>query len=218
MLVLPVSIARSISVDEPVPYIPPPHWCSVVYYELNNRVGEIFHASQPSLTVDGFTDPCNSERFCLGFLSNINRTQKVKMTRNHIGKGVRFNYKGGEVFAECLSESPVFVQSSFCNQRNDWHPAKICKITRGCKMKIFDDLEFAELLSKSVYQGFDAVYQLTKICTIRMSFVEGWEADYRQTMTTTPCWIEIKLNSPLKWLDRVLVHMGSPELPCSSMT
>lgn len=48
-------------------------------------MGETFHASQPSLTVDGFTDPSNSERFCLGLLSNVNRNATVEMTRRHIG-------------------------------------------------------------------------------------------------------------------------------------
>ena len=45
-----------------VVYYEPAFWCSISYYELNHRVGETFHASQSSITVDGFTDPSNADR------------------------------------------------------------------------------------------------------------------------------------------------------------
>ncbi len=155
----------------PVHYQEVPSWCSIAYYELNSRVGEIFQASNVDVYVDGFTNPTsqNNQRFCLGQLSNVNRNSTIEQTRRHIGKGVRlfFDQNEREVYAECLSDSAIFVQSRNCNYSHGFLPTTVCKIPPGCSLKIFSFNEFAELLRKNVNLGFEAAYELTKMCTIR---------------------------------------------------
>lgn len=189
-------------------YIEPSFWCTISYYELDKHVGESFHGSQSSITVDGFVDPSSPERFCLGLLTNVNRTYESQQCRKLIGRGVRLYYIGGEVYAECLSDHPIFIQSPICNTLQGWHPASVCRLEPGSTLKIFNNQEFANLLSKTVPKGYNEVFQLGRMCTIRLSFAKGWGKDYRrQAVTCVPCWIEIRLNGPFQWLDRIWPQM-----------
>lgn len=66
----------------------PEHWCSIAYFELDQQVGEIFKVTSncPSVTVDGYVDPSGGNRFCLGQLSNVHRTEASERARLHIGQ------------------------------------------------------------------------------------------------------------------------------------
>ena len=47
----------------------------------------------------------------------------------------------------------------------------------------------------------------------------GWGENYtRQNIHSTPCWIDIQMNGPLLWLDRVLRAMGPPTHEVSSIS
>lgn len=214
------SCLDSITDSHAIPYQEPKFWCSVVYYEMNTRVGEAFLSSLPSILVDGFTNPSrNTDRFSLGLLSNVNRTQPIENARKQIGKGVHIYTFAGEVFIECLSDSSVFLQSRQCNEQHRFHTTTVVKIPPACSLKVFSNRDFARILSQTIPRGVEAVYDLVKMCTLRLSFVKGWGAEYhRQDVTSTPCWIEIHLRGPLFWLDRVLRQMGPSRNPISSVS
>ena len=95
------SINHPLDISLPsIQYVEPAFWCTVSYYELYQHVGESFHASQPYVNVDGYVDPSSSTRFCLGVLSNVNRTYESEQCRKLINRGARLYHMGGDVFAE----------------------------------------------------------------------------------------------------------------------
>lgn len=62
----------------------PEFWCSISYFEMDVQVGEMFKvlASCPVVTVDGYVDPSGGDRFCLGQLSNVHRTDASERARS----------------------------------------------------------------------------------------------------------------------------------------
>ncbi|CAG9765938.1 unnamed protein product [Ceutorhynchus assimilis] len=120
----------------------PEYWCSIAYFELDTQVGETFKVLSkiPTVSVDGYVDPSRGNRFCLGALSNVHRTDQSERSRLHIGRGVELTLKGeGDVWLRCLSDHSVFVQSYYLDRENGRQPGEaVHKIFPGANIKVFD--------------------------------------------------------------------------------
>nr|XP_055066187.1 mothers against decapentaplegic homolog 4 [Misgurnus anguillicaudatus]XP_055066188.1 mothers against decapentaplegic homolog 4 [Misgurnus anguillicaudatus] len=131
------------SYPQPVSNHPGPEfWCSISYFEMDVQVGEMFKvlANCPVVTVDGYVDPSGGDRFCLGQLSNVHRTDASDRARLHIGKGVQLECRGeGDVWMRCLSDHAVFVQSYYLDREAGRAPGDaVHKIYPGALIKVFD--------------------------------------------------------------------------------
>ncbi|XP_055308270.1 mothers against decapentaplegic homolog 4 isoform X2 [Sitodiplosis mosellana] len=120
----------------------PEYWCSVAYFELDTQVGETFKvpSSKPNVIIDGYVDPSGGNRFCLGALSNVHRTEQSERARLHIGKGVQLDLRGeGDVWIRCLSDHSVFVQSYYLDREAGRSPGDaVHKIYPQAYIKVFD--------------------------------------------------------------------------------
>ncbi|XP_059192882.1 mothers against decapentaplegic homolog 4 isoform X2 [Centropristis striata] len=78
------SVHNELAFQPPISNHPAPdYWCSIAYFEMDVQVGETFKvpSSCPIVTVDGYVDPSGGDRFCLGQLSNVHRTEAIERAR-----------------------------------------------------------------------------------------------------------------------------------------
>ncbi|KAJ8971760.1 hypothetical protein NQ317_001665 [Molorchus minor] len=125
------------------------------------QVGEVFHCHSTSVIVDGFTNRVIIATGSVwGQLSNVNRNSTIENTRRHIGKGVHLYYGSTGKFMpnvclilqfSCSPEIATTITVPF-------HPSTVCKIPAGCSLRIFNNAEFAQLLSHCVNHG-------SRLCT-----------------------------------------------------
>eukprot|EP00794_Sanderia_malayensis_P019428 gene19428-21350_t len=215
----------------------PEFWSSIAYYELDQQVGEVFKvpAKCMSVIIDGYVDASGNggNRFCLGQLSNVHRTEASENALLHIGRGIQLDKRGeGDVWVRCLSNQSVFVQSYFLDRQAGRSPGDaVHKIYPQAYIKIFDLKQCYEQMKQqassaqaaaaaqvaAVAGGAGAAFtiahpaasigvdDLRRLCILRLSFVKGWGPDYpRQSIKQTPCWVEIRLHRALQLLDEVL--------------
>ncbi|CAH8491903.1 unnamed protein product [Heterobilharzia americana] len=166
----PPPFTPSGSILQPLPVLttqrPPEYWCNIAYFELDQQVGELFKVpSQYSrVTVDGYTDPSSPNRFCLGQLSNVHRSEQSEKSRLYIGKGVELDNVGeGDVWIRCLSEFSVFVQSYYLDREAGRAPGDaVHKIYPGAYIKV---KYYIRIISMLLY---DFIYCSTS--SIRIDF------------------------------------------------
>ena len=126
---------------------------------------------------------------------------------------MRLVNQNGKVYLECLSDRPIFVQSQIGNIFEGVHQFAVWKMNPNSSKVVYDGCKFSEILERCTKLGYKQVYELMKMCQIKISFVKGWGSSeyYRQEITSTPCWVEVNLFGPLKWLDEVLKVMPNSD-------
>ncbi|CAF4517191.1 unnamed protein product [Rotaria socialis] len=209
------------------------YWCSIAYYERDVQVGETFKVPDTfkEVTIDGGTDMATvGDRFCLGPLSNVHRTDASEKARLYIGKGIRLECRNeGDVWIRCNSEQAVFLQSYYLDREAGRAPGDaVHKIYPQACIKVFDINQCFSQMDQHIKMALHArmqqnhgqamalaanlsVDELRRLCVLRLSFVKGWGPDYpRQSIKETPCWIEIQIHRALQLLDDLFNSMNHP--------
>ena len=75
----------------------------------------IISAPHPIIRIDGWTDPNNDARFCLGSVYNGQRSREIELVRRNIGAGIELIYELGKISLKNISETSVFIQSPQMN-------------------------------------------------------------------------------------------------------
>ncbi|CAF0910700.1 unnamed protein product [Didymodactylos carnosus] len=190
-------------------------WCSLLYYELDIRLSPRFDVYTQSIQIDGYTSPTTtqfSQRFSLGSITNISLYFFPII-------GIKLWQSNGEIYVEnCLHVGAIYVQSGLANMMFKNSDKYVSKIKNNNWFLLFDINFFTQLITNILNKPnnpnmYEHIYDLTKLCHIRISFIKGWgSANYfRQDVTSTPCWLEIILHEPLQLIDYYLQQQRGPQ-------
>lgn len=167
-----------------------PHWCTVAYWELRQRVGRLYLVHEPYVNI--FQSLPQGDGLSLELLQKDAETESVKRTRDKVGIGVVLSREDDGVWLYNRSQFPVFVNSpTFENV--DSRTLPVLKLLPGYSIKIFDydSLELIRHLSQS--RHLDGPFDPA---SIRISFAKGWGPNYhRQFITSCPCWLEVLMTT-----------------------
>lgn len=176
-------------------------WCIIAYWELNERVGPLYHVQRPWLhvTFDERAAPSGSAREEALSLHQLAadsgsacRDAAVLRTRAHIGQGVSLLQDRDGVWAYNRSEKALFVASPTLDGPSVRN-LTVFKVPPGYSLRVFD-WERARLYRSyppATCEGPSYPY------AARISFVKGWGPKYaRQIVTSLPCSLELFFRAP----------------------
>lgn len=179
----------------------PKHWCSIAYWEHNERIGPTYEGTSDVVNVfDWLPEPSG---FCL---ADLNRRSDVsegtKRVRSQIGYGLQLTREREEIWIYNRSNFSLFANGptlTFSNVNIPGgklrHNIVVHKVPPGCSLKVFD-----YKLTPQVCQAIDSEgVRCYHPESIRISFKKGWGSTTsskkycRPLVTSCPCWIEIHL-------------------------
>uniref|UniRef100_A0A4W5L5W1 Mothers against decapentaplegic homolog n=1 Tax=Hucho hucho TaxID=62062 RepID=A0A4W5L5W1_9TELE len=164
------------------------HWCSVAYWEQRTRVGRLYPAHEPSLSI--FYDLPQGTGLCLGQLNAV-----ANRTRSKIGYGIVLSQEPDGVWIYNRSQHPVFVHSPTLDLPSSVRGLTVRRVMPGYSLKVFDYDKSSWILQQGMEPpvGLEGPYDPH---SVRISFAKGWGPCYsRQFITSCPCWVEVLLNT-----------------------
>ncbi|XP_075548787.1 mothers against decapentaplegic homolog 6-like [Dermacentor variabilis] len=174
-------------------------WCRIAYWELNERVGDLYSVQRPWLHVT-FDEcaPSSAREEALRLHSLAGRSSSpgapckeeldvVRTTRAKIGQGLTLLHERDGVWLYNRSQHAVFVASPTLDVptvRN----LTVFKVLPGYCLRVFD-WERARFYRSIPSVSWDGPYAPN---VARISFVKGWGPNYvRQVVTALPCSLEL---------------------------
>lgn len=194
-------------------------WAKIQFFQFEKPEGETFLATNKVIQVDGWTDPCEEHRMCLGFRGFINTTHEIETIRRAIGNGIELSYDNENLIIKNLSDISVFVSSPQLNNlfSSNFLPEDPIKISSCHEAQIFSLERLKEKIEKKKLDGFKDVFNLKDDCIIRIGFAKGWGLKYKRKMyTNIPCWIEISMCEGLRKVSETLRSLEPPQYNITS--
>ena len=152
-------------------------------------------------------------------MANVKRQQGVEYVRASIGRGIELiEHCNGDVSIRNRSwSSSIFIQSILYNRLNDLSDSTVYQLKpRQLANSIFNLSIFYQLVNDP-HATYESILDLTKLCTLQVSFQCGWGYEFGQReITSTPCWLSILINEPLRLIDARLQCLQPQQATMSS--